>query len=209
MTTRRRDDFLIGPREKAIEAVKAGNKEEAIKYIDALNFEFQPTHDRFSEFIQTLLVYISEKLGEEAVEDAMKTVYDRVYKSRLLANSGWKPKELTAEEQVQFWCKAHRDHWSEFYVEEDDEKFTVVITGCGSGGKMHDARIPGETSKPYPWSFNQAGVNYFCCHEPIFEAGAAEVGLPTEHHEYETVYDEDGNPTGHLCKWIAYKKKAE
>ena len=96
MATKRRDDFLIGPREKAIEAVKAGNKEDALKYIDELNFEFQPTHDRFSEFIQALLVYISEKLGEEAVEDAMKAVYDKVYKARLLANSGWKPKELTA-----------------------------------------------------------------------------------------------------------------
>ena len=205
MKTIRRDDLLIGPKEKAIEAVKAGNKEEAIKYINELSLEFQPTHDRFAEFIQALLVFVSEKLGEEAVNEALTAVYDNVYKKKLLSESGWKPKEPSAEELVGFWCRAHRDHWSEFYVEEDDEKFTLVVTKCGSGGKMHDARIPGETSKAYPWSFNQAGVNYFCCHEPVFEAGAAAVGLPTEHHEYQTIYDDDGNPVGHLCKWIAYK----
>lgn len=206
METIRRDDLLIGPKEKAIAAVKAGNTKEAIKYIEELNVEFQPTHDRFSEFIQALLVFVSEKLGEEAVNDALTAVYDNVYKKKLLANDGgWKPKKLSAEQLVTFWCRAHRDHWSEFHVEEDNEKFTVVITKCGSGGKMHDARIPGETSKPYPWSFDQAGVNYFCCHEPVFEAGAAAAGLPTEHHEYETLYDDQGNPTGHLCKWIAYK----
>jgi hypothetical protein len=207
METKRRDDLLVGPREKAIAAVEAGNKEDAIKFINELNVEFQPTHDRFSEFIQALLVFVSKKLGEEAVNEAMTYVYDNVYKKKLLANAGWKPMDLTAEQQVVFWVRAHRDHWSEFYVEEDDEKFTVVIPHCGSGGKMHDARIPGETTKPYPWSFNQAGVNYFCCHEPVFEAGAAAQGLPTEHHEYQTVYDEKGNPTGHLCKWIAYKNK--
>jgi hypothetical protein len=208
METKRRDDLLIGPREKAIEAVNAGNKEDAIKYINELNFAFQPTHDRFAEFIQALLVFVSEKLGEEAVNEALTAVYNNVYKKRVMANAGWKPKETTVEELAGFWCRANRDHWNEFYVEEDDEKFTVVITHCGSGGKMHDARIPGETAKAYPWSYNQAGVNYFCCHEPVFEACAAAAGLPTEEqHEYQTIYNDEGKPVGHLCKRVAYKKK--
>jgi hypothetical protein len=206
METIRRDDLLIGPKEKALEAVKAGNIEDAILHIEELSTEFQPTHDRFAEFIQALLVFISEKLGEEAVNDALTAVYDNVYKKKIL-NGGWKSHKLSAEQLVTFWCRAHRNHWSEFYVEEDPEKFTLVVTKCGSGGKMHDARIPGETSEPYPWSFDQAGVNYFCCHEPVFEAGAASAGLPTEQHEYDTLYDDEGNPTGHQCKWIAYKNK--
>jgi len=41
----RRDDLLVGPKEKAIEAVKAGNKEEAIRYIQELYEEFRPLHD--------------------------------------------------------------------------------------------------------------------------------------------------------------------
>ena len=36
----RRDDLVMGPREKAIAAVEAGDKEEALKQIEALHMLF-------------------------------------------------------------------------------------------------------------------------------------------------------------------------
>lgn len=40
----RRDDLVMGPREKAIAAVEAGDKEEALKQIEALHMLFKPLH---------------------------------------------------------------------------------------------------------------------------------------------------------------------
>ena len=158
----RRDDLLVGPKEKAIEAVKAGNKEEAIRYIQELYEEFRPLHDRYSEWAQSLLSFIAEKLGEEAVEEALKRIFLDVYKDR------WgKMKNMSHEEIVKMWCQLWRSHYSDFYVEEDEEKTVFVVSYCNSGGRIQkEGKARGRrTSKPYPWSFNQAGVSYYCCHE--------------------------------------------
>ena len=67
---KRRYDLLIGPREKAIEAVKAGNKAEAIKYIEGLSLIFKPVHDRYIDWIEYLLEFVADRVGEEAVGEA-------------------------------------------------------------------------------------------------------------------------------------------
>jgi len=197
----RRDDFLIGPKEKAIQAIKADNKEEAIKYVEQMNQEAKGAHDRAMEWIQSLLNYTAVTRGEAAVEEILKRSFDDVYKSRRIAA----PKIKSAEDQVRIWCQVHRIHYSNFYVEEDDEKFVVVITFCGSGGKLHDEDKPGKTKDAYPWSFNQRGVTYYCCHEPVFEATAAAYGLELEDHAYKTVLDKNGKEVGHECRWTIYK----
>lgn len=201
----RRDDFLIGPKEKAIEAIKSGDKEEAIKYIEQMSQEAKRAHDRAIEWIQSLLNFTAETQGEEAVEQALKKSFDDVYKDRRIAA----PNVQSAEEQVRIWCQVHRAHYSNFYVEEDEEKFVVVILFCGTGGKLHDEDKAGKTQKAYPWSFNQAGVTYYCCHEPVFEAMAATYGMDIEDHTYKTIFDDNGKPVGHECRWIVYKNKFE
>ena len=92
--TRRRDDLVIGPKEKAIEAVRAGNKEEAIKNIETLYEEFRPLHDRYGDWIQILLSFIAEKLGEEAIEEAIRRITYEVYKEKWLTAF----KNMSAEE---------------------------------------------------------------------------------------------------------------
>ena len=78
----RRNDFKIGTKEKALAAVMAGNKQEAIKYIEELRVEFKPLHDRLCEWLQSTLCFISERLGEEADEEAPERAFDDVYKPR-------------------------------------------------------------------------------------------------------------------------------
>ncbi len=196
--TKRRDDLLQGPKEKAIEAIKAGKTEEAIKQVQELSKEFKPLHDRYSEWIQYLLTFIAEKLGEPAVEEALKGTYQNVYQSVL------PPTDLPVIDRVKGICKGHRTHYSDFYIEEDDEKFVVNIKFCGSGGRIQQKNTNnGRTKKPYPWSDNMAGMAYYCCHEPIFLKKEMDAGISLVKEANQ--FDEKGQSTGKMCQYIFYK----
>ena len=199
-----RDDLLAGPKEKAIEAVKAGRINEAIKYIEELNEQFRPLHDRYGDWIQSLLGFIAEKQGEEAVEEALKNTFSEVYKERALASAG-----MSHEDLIRRYCQSLRSHYSEFTVEEDDEKTVIVITYCGSGGRMQKegkASVK-RTKKSYPWAFDETGVCYYCCHEAVFNSVYKELGLDFVQYEYANQFDTEGNATGSPCRWVFYKKE--
>jgi hypothetical protein len=76
---KRRDDLVMGPKEKALAALNAGNIDETLKQIDALHKQFKPLHDRYCEWINYLLTFIAERVGEEAVEEAMEGTFKAVY----------------------------------------------------------------------------------------------------------------------------------
>jgi hypothetical protein len=198
----RRDDLLMGPKERAIQAVEAGRTEDAIKYIKELHEDFKPLQDKFGEWIQSLLAFISTKIGEDAVEEALHKTFLDVYKER------YEPKrKMTPEELVKVQARVLRLHYNDFYVEEDDEKFVLVMSFCGSGGRIQKlTKADGKTKKAYPWSFNQKGLNYFCCHCKVFELGAKVFGLDMLHVEHTPLFDENGNPTGKTCRQTIYKK---
>jgi len=200
---KRRDDLAVGPREKAIEAVKAGKKEEAIKYIEELYESFKPLHDRYSEWIQFLLTFIAERLGEEVVNEALRGITYAIYKDRWVDMF----KNMSPEEVTKMFCLVHKSHYSDFYVEEDDEKFVLVLPYCGSGGRMQKEGKAGSTGKAYPWSFDQEGVSYYCCHEAVFNQVFEELGFGTMKFEYCPQFDKEGKPTGGVCRCVIYKKK--
>lgn len=200
---KRRDDLLVGPKEKAIEAVKAGRKEEAIKYIEELYELFKPLHDRYSEWIQFLFSFIAERLGEGVVEEAYRGITMDIYKDKWVSMF----KKMSPEEITRYFGLVHKSHYSNFYVEEDDEKFALVIPYCGSGGRMQKEGKKGRTGKAYPWSFDQEGVSYYCCHEGVFNMVFEELGFGTMKFEYSPQFDKEGKPTGGICRCLIYKKK--
>ena len=200
---RRRDDFLVEPKEKAIEAVNAGKKEEAIKYIEEVYEGFKPLHDRYGDWIQFLLSFIAEKLGEEFVEEALRGIIMDIYKDRFVSIF----KTMSPEEITKMWCQVAKSHYCDLYVEEDDEKFVMVIPYCGSGGRMQKENRGGSTGKAYPWSFDQKGVRYYCCHESVFNQMFRELGFDVMEFEHCQLFDEEGKPTGDACRQIIYKQK--
>lgn len=152
-----RDDLKIGPKEKAIEAIEAGKKKEAIRYIDELVEEFRPLHDRYEDWILSLLGFIKDKMGGGAIEEALLRTFTDVYKER-----AFPLEKMGNPELIKRYCQSLRSHYAEFYLEEDDEKTVIVIPYCGSGGRMEkEGKAKGRrTQQAYPWSFNQKGVCY-------------------------------------------------
>jgi len=200
----RRDDLLIGPKEKAIEAVQAGRKEEAIKYIEELGQSFKPLHDRYGDWIEFLLDLIAERIGEETVQEALRGIGIEVY-------GPWLPmfRTMSSEEIARMFCQAQKVHNSDFHVEEDDEKFVLVLSYCGSGGRIQKEGKTRTTTKAYPWSFNQEGVNYYCCHCPVHVNLYKEYGCNRIEVEWSIQVDEEGKPIGNACRYIIYKGEPE
>lgn len=207
---KRRDDLLKGPKEKAIEAIKAGRTEEAIKFVKELAEDSHPVHDRMSEWSNALLTYIGDKLGEEAVLDATRRLMNEIYSDRFE-----QLRKLSHEEIVQWNVRSARTHFSKFYVEEDDEKTALVITNCGAGGRLmkegkYDIsdRYPinwGTTKKAYPWSYNTVGMPWYCVHMYVWEEICQKAGLKMR-NQWGFQYDKDGNPIDDPCRYVVYKK---
>lgn len=199
----RRDDLVMGPREKAIAAVEVGNKEEALKQIEALHMMFKPLHDRYCEWINYLFTFIAEHLGEDQVGVALKGTFDAVY-GKLFAAGGKMP-QRSPEEMIAGMAQGHLVHHSDIYVEEDDEKFVLYVKHCGSGSTVQKSYTDkGRTTKAYPWSGDKKGMCYYCAHEPCWMGGGF---TDKEYMTYENQFDENGQPTGKCCTYVVKKNQ--
>jgi hypothetical protein len=199
---RRRDDFIIGPKEKLIEAIQSGKTEEALRNTNDLYEMFRGMHDGFINTISLMHAKLAEAKGEEWLE---KFTRDRMLRWRSIFQT---MKNMTPEQRVSMICDIHRPMYSEFHVEEDEDKFVVVITGCNNGGRLiRDGIVKRQdalTKKAYPWCFNRVGVPYYCIHAAIFDEIFKELELNIE-LQWGRQYDDQGRPIDEACKYIIFK----
>jgi hypothetical protein len=199
----RRDDFLIGPKEKAVEAIKAGKTEEALGYLNDVYGQFHALHDAYSNDISMLEGALAQARGNRWYE-----AFERKKVFGLLGPKYQRYRGMSVEQRVEAICNSMRAHYSEFHVEEDANKFSVVITGCGAGGRLvRDGvakRQGAITKKAYPWSFNRVGFPHYCVHAHFMNELFKEIGLKIE-VEYGRQYDDKGNKIDEPCKYIVYK----
>lgn len=199
---KRREDFNIGPKEKLIKAIKSGETEKALNYTDELYEMFRGMHDGFINTISLMHGKLAEAYGEEWLEGFTRKRMARWRSTFQLL------KEMDPEKRVERICEIHRPMYSEFHVEEDEEKFVVVITGCNNGGRLIRDGIAKQqnalTLKAYPWCFNRVGIPYYCIHAAIFNEIFKELGLDIE-VQWGRQYDEQGKPVDEPCKYIISK----
>jgi hypothetical protein len=127
----RRDDFLIGPKEKAVEAIRAGKTEEALGYLNDVYEQFHALHDAYSNDISLLEGTLAQTQGNQWYE-----TFERKKIFGLLGPKYQRYNDMSVEQRVEGICNSMQAHYSEFHVEEDVNKFVVVITGCGAGGRL-------------------------------------------------------------------------
>ncbi len=199
----KREDFTVGPKEKLMDAIKSGKTEEALQYANELYEMFRGMHDGFVNTISLLHGKLAEAKGEEWLENFTR---ERLSRWRSIFET-WK--NLSTEERVKAICDIHQPMYSEFHVEEDNEKFVVVITSCNNGGRLMRDGIAKKqsalTKKPYPWCFNREGVPYYCIHAAIWNEMFKELGLNIE-VQWGRQYDDQGKPIDEPCQYLIYKK---
>jgi hypothetical protein len=198
-----RDDLVIGPREKAREAIILGKTEEALRYLDEVYEQFRALHDSYGNNQCFFMGAIAEIKGEEWLAALDK---NRVYEPNR-ANF-IKFKGMPVEKRVKAICNNQRSHFNEFHVEEDDDKFVLVITNCNAGARLLRNGVAGRfkavTKEAHPWSYNLAGFPYYCIHSYYWNELWKEIGLKME-IKWGRLYDEQGNLLNEPCRYIFYK----
>ena len=199
---KRRDEFLIGPKEKLIEAIKSGKTEEALEYTNDLYEMFRGMHDEFINTVNLMHGKLAEAYGEEWLEGFTRA---RMARWRSIFQT---MRDMSPEDRVKMICDIHRPMYSEFHVEEDDEKFVIAITGCNNGGRLIRDGIAKQqnalTKKAYPWCFNRVGVPHYCIHAAVFDEIFKDLDLKIE-IQWGRQYDEQGKQIDEPCKYVIYK----
>ncbi len=128
--------------EQAKAAIARGDTEAAADLIDRSVAQWASLKDYSINWITTLLTFIGEELGEEAVERALRKTGDEFVAPRRDTGTNWD--DLPAAARAKVIARAMLGNMGEVDVDEDDEKI-VLSFRCGSGGKLiDDGRYEGE-----------------------------------------------------------------
>jgi hypothetical protein len=211
-TVSARPQWTQTAKEKTVAAIRAGRTEDAIKEVDGILQEALPIHDFYGDMCATFCDFIKEELGEEGVERAWRYLGEKLWRpvyENTIKNGG-------AEAMAEVYAIFLRSHRYQFRVEEDDEKITFYLDYCPSGQRMMmegkikgDPRHPlqhGVSEKPHAWTFNKAGVPYYCGHTSLwFDVMPREWGLPVMSGKYGD-FDDEGRVSGTPCMTFFWKK---
>ncbi|MEX2254107.1 MAG: hypothetical protein WEC34_01595, partial [Acidimicrobiia bacterium] len=128
--------------QQAKDAIEAGEHDEAHALIDKAVAQWSGLKDYSINWITTLLTFIGEEMGEEAVERALRKTGDEFVRPRRDTGTEWD--SLPASARAKVIARAMLANMGEVDVEEDDEKI-ILSFRCGSGGKLiDDGRYEGE-----------------------------------------------------------------
>lgn len=182
------------------QAIDAGDLEKAKKLTRRMHREFFAMHEGFRNWIACLLSFIGRRLGDEALYEAL---YDAMSHFADYAKAYRKENVLR---QVQMLAAGLRGHLNPLVIEEDDEKVTIMMTPCGSGGRaiLNGYYDPPKNylkvKKPQVMTFGRSNFPVYCCH------GAFQDIVPIEMDGYPIWVTLPSEKLGEEpCRFIIYK----
>jgi hypothetical protein len=213
----RQDDWQelgIATPERIIEAIDAGRLEEAKSLAQYMIAEGKSLHDLMCDWVWDLLSRIADRFGEEAMYECL-----RASQATWMLRRTWKAfLRLSVEDRVRLTAEIMRSHRcgpkqdGGIEVIEEDDRFSIRMDPCGSGGRMRrgdpvdgtPSRLGapysfGTTREAHDWSWGRKDVPYYCLHCAVNEL------LPMEwggHPLWVTGYDPDASKP---CHWHFYK----
>ena len=146
-------------------SIENGDKETAKKLSQRMYNEFLGMHDLYRDWVTDLLTYIGKRYGDEVLSDAIKETIGRstMFLGRRYTNKSTKRK-------IEMLLAGFRGHLQPLKIEEDEEKLTVTVKPCGSGGRlvMEGGYGPPcnflRIKKPQPMTFNRPDFPVYCTH---------------------------------------------
>src|SRR3977135_834931 len=121
--------------EQARAAFLAGQSDAGAALLDKAVGQWGALKDYSINWITSLLTFIGEEMGEEAVERALRKTGEEFVRPR--RDTGAEGGSLPAAARAKVIARAMLGNMGEVDVEEDDEKITLSFK-CGSGGRLID-----------------------------------------------------------------------
>jgi hypothetical protein len=200
--------------DRAIEAIEAGDLEQAKALCEEMKHEWRFLHDMMVDGIAASMTWIKEHHGEDAVGESQSWAMQRYWKRSVHAID-----ERDRKEIVQLLAATWRAHSCSgtgpqpgaFTIEEDEEKVTFRMNPCGSGqrlwrmGKYEGADGHAVMEEEHDWSYNRKGFPIYCTHCSFMNEM-----LPIQWIGYP-IYPSDppGDFDSDPCTWFWYKDPAD
>ncbi len=191
--------------EQAKAAIDADDSDGAKQLIDRAVEQWAGLQDYSINWITSLLTFITEEVGEEAVERALRRTGETFVRPRRTSEQLWG--DLPAAQRAKVIARSMLVNMGTVAVSEDDEKITLEFR-CGSGGKLiDDGRYEGEDAyatlkEPGGRTFGKDAMWVYCAHcsvnnemQPVewgevptsIEFPPERAGEPCVHHVYKDV----------------------
>lgn len=189
--------------EQAKAAIDAGDPLEAKLLIDRAVSQWSSLKDYSINWITSLLTFVADEMGEDAVERALRKTGEEYVRPRRDAGIKWA--DLPAAQRAKVIARSMVANMGEVTVAEDDDKITLSFR-CGSGGKLiDDGRYEGADAyatlrEPGGRTFGRDELWVYCAHcsvnneiQPVewgeaptsIEAPPTRAGEPCVHHVYK------------------------
>ena len=182
------------------EAIDRGDGPGAKKLLQRMEADWLRNKDYSINWITSLLSFIGRRLGEDAVEEALRDFGERYLGERRAGIAA-----VTPEQRLEGLVRAMKANGAAVEFSEDDEKY-VASFRCGSGGKLIDDRAY-EAPRDYltlrergPRTFGRDALPVYCAHCSVNNEmeGIEQTGVPV------TIEFPPENP-GERCVHHVYK----
>jgi len=147
------------------DAIDAGDKEKAKKLSRRMYKEFLSMHDLYRDWVTALLTFIGRRYGDSVLSEALRYGCQAWLEPLCDRYEG-----QDTRRKAQMMIAGLRGHLQAFTVEEDEEKVTVVLDTCGSGGRLVEegAYSPPrdflKIQNPQPMTFDRPDFPVYCAH---------------------------------------------
>ena len=145
--------------EKLKSLIEKDEKDKALSLIDEISDRVRVLETTFVGWVDLLLDFIADRLGEEAVYETMK-VYDQYVRHFI----GLELADPDAEKKVRRRAYASTmGHLEHIEIQEDEEKF-IVKHHCTTGGWLRKRQQFAKTKQAHPWSHGEKDFCLYCTH---------------------------------------------
>ena len=150
------------------QAIDAGDLEKAKKLAHQVHSEFFMMHEGFRDWIAALMSFVGRRLGDEGLYEFLHDHFQNLPELKMFDKVDFRRK-------VQMLAGILRGHLTSLRIEEDDEKVTIMMTPCGSGGRAVLAGSYGPprnfllVKKPQAMTLGRSDFPVYCCHCPLID----------------------------------------
>jgi len=157
---------LVTPMVEQIEAaIDAGDQAEAKRLLGLMVGDWTRNKDYSINWITSLLSFIGRRMGNDAVEEALRDFGERYLRAR--RGGGAEPRKM-----VEYVARAMKANGASVELDEDDQRWELRFR-CGSGGTLIDegAYAPPRdylvfTAKG-PLTYGEESIPVYCAHCPV------------------------------------------
>jgi hypothetical protein len=183
---------------QAIEAVDIGRAQALVDRKERQ--QYVPLHDRLVRLMAEVFGFVLGHFGPAELQ----RFHSATAEGQRAGFEQWE--RLTSAEFARATAFLLKQHMGRFEIREDDEKFTIVQSLCGSGGRLRIAGAyegPGAlpfVEGPGALTLGQARLPVYCSHCPIWNGVAAVEWFGHPQWVFEEAARPDGSCTVHIYK---------